>query len=108
MAATPAQPPSAALQRTLDKCQVRRQIAAMLDGADLDYAERANDVVITSRRNRRRGRIHIEYATGYVTHQYTIWEPWGLLQGYQDQDGNAEAPVTADRIIAALTDQATG
>ncbi|HEY2579987.1 MAG TPA: hypothetical protein VGI74_27055 [Streptosporangiaceae bacterium] len=103
MPATPGKPVSPALQRRLDKTQTRRLVAAMLDGSELAIAERKTGLVITNPNNRRQGRIHIEYGTGFVTHDYTVSAPWGLLHGYEDQNGNDTPSISADRIINTLT-----
>jgi hypothetical protein len=74
-----------------------------LKGSGLDIRERDTRLVITDPGHPEHGRIHITYATGDVTHQRTIWQYLGQIDGHTPTDPDAEPTITPDKIITTLT-----
>ena len=90
------------LQPTIDKGQTRRMVAAMVDGSGLKIRALKHDLVITNPDDPERGRIYVEYANGYVTWERMVYEYWGPLQGYTDEDNPTRAGIGSNRILEAL------
>jgi hypothetical protein len=101
MTSAPDEPGSASLQRIIDKGQAARLVEAMFDGSELTIRKLKRDLVISNPADRDKGRIYLEYATGHVSWTRTVSEHWGLLQGYEDEDGNP-GRVGANQILTAL------
>jgi hypothetical protein len=94
--------PSGSLQRLSDKVSAQKLVKAMLDGADLDIKPLKYELVITNPRDKDKGSVRIEYATGHVTWRRVVRDHWGPLQGYTEDEENALPQVTAERILATL------
>jgi hypothetical protein len=81
-----------------------RQIAAdIITGAALEIREFAYELVIINPRDPDKGRVHINYATGQVSWERTVWDHWGNLQGYPDDTDGTKAPVGERLILGALS-----
>lgn len=93
--------PSPGLQLLSDRVAAQKLVRAMLDGADLGIKLLKYEMVITNPRDKDKGSVRIEYATGHVTWRRVMREYWGPLQGYAEDEDNLPQ-VTADRILAAL------
>jgi hypothetical protein len=102
MTITPGESGFVRLQRIIDKGQVQRMIAAMLDGTGLSIRALKNELVITNPSDPEMGQIYVEYATGYVSWERTVWQYWGALQGYEGEDSQARADDVAAQIRKAL------
>jgi hypothetical protein len=79
-----------------------RTVRARLRGAGLDVRELASELVISHPAHPERGRIHISYASGDVSHKRTVWNYLGHLDGYGSGDPDAEPPVDTAAILGAL------
>src|SRR5215471_14600358 len=104
MTARPGEPSTSA-RRVIDKAQARRLVAAMLDGSEpeLKVRELKKELVISNPRDPDKGRVYVDYETGFVSWVRPVWDHWGPLQGYSGEDDNAGKPVSADQIIDTLT-----
>jgi hypothetical protein len=102
MIAASDEPASPALQRIIDKNAARRIVTAMLDGSGLKIRALKNEFVITNPRAPEKGEIRIEYASGDVSWKRTVWDHWGPLQGYQDEDNDDASFTGAGKILSAL------
>jgi uncharacterized protein RhaS with RHS repeats len=91
--------------RTIDKEAARRMVAAMVDGAELTVEALKTDLVITNPGYPERGRVYVEYATGHVSWERTVWDHWGVLRGFEAEKpaDDDETYVDNARIIDALT-----
>jgi hypothetical protein len=92
----------ASLQLIINKSQARRTVTAMLDGSGLQVRQLKRELVISNPTEPEKGRIHVEYANGYVSCERTVWEHWGPLQGYADEGADTEIHVDAKKIIDTL------
>ncbi|HEY2575511.1 MAG TPA: hypothetical protein VGI74_04320 [Streptosporangiaceae bacterium] len=93
---------SAGLNRRVDKVTTRRAVTVMLDGSGLAVQALKYELVVTNPHARSRGRIYIEYGTGHVTWAGAAQEHWGILQGYEYDDGGTGPLVSAEMILDAL------
>jgi hypothetical protein len=100
--------PSARLERMMDRGAALRMVRAMLDGSGLVVRALKSGLVITNPGDRDKGRIHIEFKTGHVTWERTVQEHWGLLQGYEDGNGDGESSVDVKKILSALGESKHG
>src|ERR1700734_4218117 len=94
--------PSPRLEHMMDKNALLRMVTGMLDGSGLTVRPLKNGLVITNPRARDKGRVHIEIKTGHVTWERTVQDHWGLLQGYEDDNGDGESYVDAKKILSIL------
>jgi hypothetical protein len=78
-------------------------VKAMLAGSGLTIRVLKNGLVIFNPRDRDKGRVYIEFATGHVTWERTVQDHWGLLQGYEDDNQDGATSVGADKILSALS-----
>jgi hypothetical protein len=93
---------STQLQRRIDKAAVERMTKAMLDGANLRFKLQARELVISNPDKPYNGEARINYTTGQVFLKRAVWEHWGLLQGFEYNDGGGGPFVGADKILCAL------
>jgi hypothetical protein len=96
------EPGYASLQLIINKSLVWRSVTTMLDGSGLKTRQLKRELVISNPAEPEKGRIHVEYASGYVSWERTVWEHWGPLQGYVDEDDDTGAYVDAKKIIDTL------
>ena len=89
-------------QRIIDKNATRRIIAAMLDGSGLKVRALKSEFVITNPDAPEKGEVRIEYASGYVSWRRVLWEQWGPLQGFQDEETPSHRHIGADKILGTL------
>ena len=90
------------MQRIIDRNAASRILTTMLDGSELKVRALKREFVITNPNAPERGEIHVEYASGFVSWKRVIWEQWGPLQGFHDEDGSDESHIGADRILSTL------
>ena len=82
--------------------QIRRVVAAIVEGAGLHMEERRLELIITNPRDPERGQVCIGLDDGYVSWERTVTDYWGHLDGLSTQDPDIRA-IPATKIIEALT-----
>jgi hypothetical protein len=100
------QPPNdpASIQNCRARNALRHELDPQLRGHGLEIRELTTALAIGNPANPEKGRIHITYANGDVTHKRTTWDYLGPLHGYEPNDDPDHEPgITPAQIIATLT-----
>ncbi|HEY1916310.1 MAG TPA: hypothetical protein VGH27_12120 [Streptosporangiaceae bacterium] len=84
-----------------------RTVRAMLAGSGLDIRDREKGLVITNPADPDMGRIYINYLTGEVSWQRSLWTYFGHLKGYA-QAPEADLVADAQTIIRTLCGGGSG
>jgi hypothetical protein len=94
---------SATWQRIIDKNATMQILRVMLDGSGLKVRALKSEFVITNPDAPDKGEIRIGYASGYVSWRRVLWEHWGPLQGFLDEEKpTTEHHIGADKILSTL------
>jgi hypothetical protein len=93
---------SATWQRIIDKNATMQILRVMLDGSELKVRALKKEFVITNPDAPEKGEVRIEYASGYVSWRRVLWEQWGPLQGFHDEENPTEQHIGADKILNTL------
>jgi hypothetical protein len=93
--------------------RVRRAVARLVDGTELQMQELKNGIVITNPGDPEKGRLHVALDDGYACWERVVWEYWGKIEGLEapagaprwresDEDWG-ESVVTREKITEHLT-----
>jgi hypothetical protein len=93
------------VQNCRARADLRAKVDDLLHGRKLDIRELAHHLSIGNPRDPDKGRIHIAYTTGHVSHRQVTWNYLGPLHGYEPgDDPDREPGVDAATIITTLTE----
>jgi len=82
-----------------DRQRIRALVAGLTEGSGLRVQELDHELIISNARLPERGKVHVEFDSGYVSWERVTWDYWGELPGF---GGGRDDLVTADRIREAL------